>query len=108
MFVLADLTNGSFDLVDAPNCTQFHVAVVGDGDRARLDETLCEVGRVESPEVAWISVAEVRRMARLCVDDSWARDFEAMLGYATGKGWLDDAGEHIQAHIEWNEVGDAS
>jgi hypothetical protein len=35
------------------------------------------------------------------VGDGWEGDLDAMVGYARSKGWLDEAGTSIQAHIEW-------
>jgi hypothetical protein len=33
------------------------------------------------------------------VGADWPERFAAMLGYARGKGWLDEAGTHIRAHV---------
>jgi hypothetical protein len=44
----------------------------------------------------------VRAMAGGRVGEGWADGFDRMLDYARGKGWLDDAGDAIQAHVEWD------
>jgi hypothetical protein len=30
----------------------------------------------------------------------WEEGFSAMVDYARGRGWLDEAGTHIRAHLE--------
>jgi hypothetical protein len=34
--------------------------------------------------------------------EGWQVDFDAMVAYATSKGWTDDAGR-LRAHTEWTE-----
>jgi hypothetical protein len=41
-------------------------------------------------------------MAAGRVGAAWQTDFDRMLDYARTKGWLDDAGDAIQAHVEWH------
>ena len=47
-----------------------------------------------------IETAAVRQMAEGRVPDGWNDDFAAMLEYAGSKGWLDETGGAIQAHIK--------
>lgn len=89
-------------LQDPEDCKKFHVEARG-GDAARLGDALERegIGRLLPSGDAAIAVAGVRRMATGRVPDGWDADFAAMLGYARRKGWLDEAGEAIQAHVEW-------
>ena len=48
-----------------------------------------------------IDTVAVRRMAGGRVPEGWDGDFAAMLQYAESKGWLDETGGSIQAHVEW-------
>ena len=91
-------------LQEPEDCKKFHVVARG-GDARRLGEALTREGAghlLPSGDAA-ITVAAVRRMATGRVPGGWDADFDAMLGYARGKGWLDEAGEAIQAHVEWGE-----
>jgi hypothetical protein len=98
-----DLTGGSptVQLVEPEDCKRFHLAVRG-GDLEALGAALpADVGRLLPSGDALIDIAAVRRLAAGRVPDGWEADFAAMVGYAKTKGWLDESGEAIQAHIEW-------
>jgi hypothetical protein len=104
MFVRVDLapTPPLVTLEEPADTKQFHLTVVGGTDAAMVYGALVDAaaGRLEG-EHAWIGVDAVRRMAAGRVDDAWDADFEAMLGYARSKGWLDEPGHAIRAHVEW-------
>ncbi len=57
-------------------------------------------GRLDGDH-AWIAIDAVRRMAAGRTAPSWDADFAAMLEYATSKGWVDDTGASVRAHIEF-------
>jgi hypothetical protein len=48
-----------------------------------------------------IETSAVERLAHGQVPDGWRDEFASMLEYAKGKGWLDEHGAAIQAHVEW-------
>jgi hypothetical protein len=89
-------------LRDPEDCGRFHVEVIGAHDLAGLGHALvdADAGRVEGDD-AFVDVGAVRQLASGRVGASWADDFEKMLGYARSKGWLDETGSSIQAHVEW-------
>jgi hypothetical protein len=91
-------------LEEPDDCTRFHLAVAGGRDPARLFGALVDAaaGRLEGDH-ALITVDSVRRMAAGRVGEDWDERFERMLTYARGKGWLDETGNAIQAHIEYVE-----
>jgi hypothetical protein len=99
-----DLTGepAAVELAEPEDCRRFHVAVRG-GDPAALGAALSarDVGRLLPSGEAMIDTAAVRRMAGGRVPEGWDDEFAAMLEYAGSKGWLDDAGGAIQAHVEW-------
>jgi hypothetical protein len=104
MFVQVDLrsTPPIVSLEESADTKQFHVAVVGGSDAGLVYGALVDAaaGRLEG-EDAWIAVDAVRRMASGRVGPEWDDDFAAMLEFARGKGWLDEAGHAIKAHVEW-------
>jgi hypothetical protein len=102
--VRMDETPAEMTLEEPADCTRFHVAVDGGArDAAHLDEVLraAGAGRGDGDD-ARIAVDAVRRMAVGRVGRDWARDFDGMLAYARGKGWLDDTDGTIAAHVEWS------
>src|SRR3954452_7768728 len=100
MYVRVDLEPhaAAVSLEEPENCKQFHVVVAGEGDDALVAGTLAAsgVGRA-SPNAGhvYVSIDAVRSMADGRVGESWAGDFEGMLGYASSKGWLDESGSAI-------------
>ena len=103
MIVRVDVAAGSASLDDAENCKQFHVAASG-GDTAAVAAALGAAGSgVGAPtDHVWIDIDWVRSQAAGRVAEDWAPNFDGMVGYARSKGWLNDTGNAIQAHIEWD------
>jgi hypothetical protein len=99
-----DLTGDTarLELLEPEDCKRFHVAVRG-GDPSALAAALdaAGAGRLLPSGEALIGAAAVERMAAGRVAEGWADDFAAMLKYAGSKGWLDETGTQVQAHVEW-------
>ena len=106
MFVQVDLstTPPVVTLEEPDDTARFHVLVRGGTDPAMVYGALVDAaaGRLEGDD-AWIAVDAVRRMAGGGVATGWDADLGAMLDFARNKGWLDDAGHAIRAHVEWSE-----
>ena len=105
MVITVDLQRGDpapIGLRDPDDCGRFHVEVLGPHDLAALGHALvdADAGRVHGDH-AFVDIGAVRRLASGRVGESWAEDFEKMLAYARSKGWLDESGNAIQAHVEW-------
>lgn len=103
MYVHVDLDAqpAAVSLEEPENCKQFHVAVRGAG-AAGLDGVLRSTGagKVLPSGDVMVDVEWLRRQAAGRVPDGWSTDFYGMLAYAGSKGWLDDTGHAIQAHVE--------
>lgn len=104
MYVKVDLapTPPVVSLEEPDDTKRFHVTVVGGDSMPLLFGALVDAaaGRLEGDD-AWIAIDAVRRMAAGRVGPEWDRDFQAMLDYARTKGWIDETGAAIRAHIEW-------
>ena len=104
MIIDIDLTAeaGAVELSEPRDCKRFHVAARG-GNAGALGAALSAagVGRLLPSGDALIQIEAVRRLAAGRVPEEWDGEFAAMLEYAGSKGWLDDSGEAIQAHVEW-------
>ena len=114
MYVQVDLAAmpPTVSLEEPDDCKRFHVAVLNGRDPATVFGALVDAaaGRLEGDD-AWITVDSVRRMAKGRVGPGWDADFEAMLRFAASKGWLDETGGSIRAHVEWQGAaggGDAT
>lgn len=86
-------------LEDAGNFREFHVAV--DGDVAGA-VAACggRAGASERDNHLWIDIAFVRELAGDAADAEWEAQFDGMLAYAASKGWIDDATDRVEAHIQ--------
>lgn len=51
---------------------------------------------------AWLDVAALRLRAGVDVEPEWHEQFDAMIDYARGKGWCDETGTHVRAHLEYD------
>jgi hypothetical protein len=84
-------------LTDLDRLDRLHALLDGSLDVARLDD-LCE--RADDEHV-WLDVARARAIGvETANDPAFADGFDAMIDYATSKGWLDEAGTHVRAHVE--------
>ena len=92
-------------LEEPEDCRRFHVEATGGSDRLGAVLESEGVGRTLPSGDVLIDVDSIRRMAAGRVPDGWDADFSAMLDYARDKGWLDEAGRAIQAHVEWQAAG---
>ena len=91
-------------LEEPEDTKRFHLAVVGGKDGGLVFGALVDAaaGRLEDDD-AVIAVDAVRRMAAGRVPPEWDRELETMLEFARSKGWLDETGSTIRAHVEWPE-----
>ena len=49
----------------------------------------------------WLDIAAARAAGAAAIHrEAWTADFDAMVAYATSKGWTDAAGTHLRAHVE--------
>lgn len=89
-------------LEEPDDCRRFHLAVAGGTDLGRVFGALVDAaaGRLEGDH-ALVTIDAVRRMAKGRVGDDWDGRFDGMLAYARGKGWIDETGHAIQAHVEY-------
>ena len=89
-------------LEEPEDTKRVHLAVVGGKDVGRVYGALVDAaaGRLEGDD-AQIAVDAVRRMAAGRVGPRWDEELDAMLEFARSKGWLDETGSTIRAHVEW-------
>lgn len=47
----------------------------------------------------WLDVARCREIGRSAHGDHWVDRYDAMVAYACSKGWTDDDGGRVRAHV---------
>ena len=105
MYVDVDLTTtpAGVALLEPEDLNSFKVvARGGDRDPERLAAALDGVGRVADDGHVFVAIDAVRRLAGdRAQDPDWSAGLERTIEYARSKGWLDERGEALQAHVEW-------
>ena len=91
-------------LEDANNFREFHVVIDGDVAAAVAAFGGRATGSQRHNHL-WIDIAFVRELADTAklesgVDAEWEAQFRAMLDYAASKGWIDEAADRVEAHIQ--------
>ena len=79
-----------------------HLAV-GALTTEEADEALrsAGLGRLADADTAFLDVAALRAAAEPQASAaSWGEQYDAMVKYARGKGWVGDDGASLQAHVE--------
>jgi hypothetical protein len=103
MYLRIDPVTGELSLEEPDDFTRFHVEVPGNRSPEEVAALLQhrDVGRpVEGdPDRVWISVEAVRHLSAGAVGEDWSSGFEGMLAYARSKGFLDEPGTHVRAHV---------
>ena len=100
MHVHIDTIRGTAEVREAANLKQFSVRTTGPTDVDSLSRGLGELGRVDSTDHAWIDISALRAASGRSSDSDWSSGFEAMIAYAASKGWVDETGTAVRAHIE--------
>ena len=101
MFVQVGGASGQVELIEPEDCKRFHVVAVGSGaSPAAVAEALGVWAAGATDDHVWIRVEAVRAAAAGRVGPGWAEEFDGMIGYARSKGWLNEAGDAIAAHVE--------
>lgn len=100
MIVFVDSASARVELREPEVLNRFHVEVPG-GDAGVAVRALGADGRAaEAADHVWVRIGALREWAQGRVDEGWGDGFEKMIAYAKSKGWVDDAGTHVQAHIQ--------
>ncbi|WP_448614665.1 hypothetical protein [Modestobacter sp. URMC 112] len=81
---------------------RLHVAI-GALTTEEVDEALRSsgLGRLSDPDTAVLDVAALRAAAESqATAADWAGQWDGMVEYARGKGWVGEDGSTLQAHVE--------
>jgi hypothetical protein len=69
-------------------------------DDAVVGEAMGPAGHAAGDAHVWVDAAWVRSQVGDSAGPDWVERFDQMVAYAASKGWTDEAGTHIKAHIE--------
>lgn len=95
MIVVVDGACGHIALTEAENLKGLSVALKHcDATNAQLGD----LGWIDG-EHAWLDIAQLRALSPLADDPEWNTGFDATMAYAASKGWLDETGTNVRAHL---------
>ncbi|MDE0195512.1 MAG: hypothetical protein OXP08_08165 [bacterium] len=98
MYVVLDLRTGRMGLAEVDDFNRFHIEA--EGDRRDVLRVLGAEARLGRTHHLWWSIEAVRRLALEDREPVWDERFDAMMAWAATQGWIDEAGTHVQVHIE--------
>lgn len=88
-------------LAEPGDFKRFCVTLATPLDRAGLAAALHPLGRVQDDETCWIRTADLAALARADgLPAAWHEQLAAMVAAARDRGWVSQAGDEIQAHVE--------
>jgi hypothetical protein len=100
MYIHVDPDRQCSEVREASDLKSFSIVVTGDSTDGQVASALAPLARLESSTHAWVSVERLRAACGRDADADWSRAFAAMLAFAASKGWLDDTGAELRAHLE--------
>lgn len=101
MLIHLDLADGSWHVQGADDLKSLAVELHGEGSAADVSRTLAGLGTYDGEHV-WLDVAALRDAAGEGQGPDWRQGYEGMIAYARSKGWTDDRGAHVRAHVDDN------
>ena len=100
MHIHVDPDRQRSEVRDASDLKSFSIVIEGEATDERVASALAPLARLESGTHAWVSVERLRAACGRDTDIDWSRAFTAMVDFAASKGWLDDTGAELRAHLE--------
>ncbi|MGP4029873.1 hypothetical protein [Actinomadura sp. 3N407] len=99
MIILA--TKDGFTVTEKNNFTEFHIEVgrLSHDEFIDVVKSSADVAAHHAPHHLWVSVDLLRRELNTKAHPERRSGLDGMLEYADSKGWLNEAGTHVSAHI---------
>jgi hypothetical protein len=98
--VIVQLTPTRAVVVEPDDCTRLHVSTELPSTEVAMALTVTGTGSLDEDGSALLILEVLRERARSwATAEDWDRRWEAMLGYARKKGWVDPDGLTVRAHI---------
>jgi hypothetical protein len=96
------ITHDTAELVNPSDVTAFHVTAPNGLEGEALAERVraAGLGELTQDGHVFVPVEAIRRYAEGQVGAGWEQDLAGMIAYATRKGWTDETGTRVRAHVE--------
>lgn len=97
MIVVVDGRSGQVLMDEAENLRALSVELRG-CDATQASALLGALGRLDGEHV-WLDIDGLLRLSPLAADPEWKAGFDGVMAYAQTKGWIDDSGSRVRAHL---------
>ena len=99
MMVHVDVGRRHCEVRDPDDLKRLSVVVAGEAPDEEIDRISAPLAVLLPPAHAWVSVPELRAACAREGDPEWVREFDAMVAFAASKGWADESGTRLRAHV---------
>jgi len=87
------------ELVDIDRVDRLHAELPADTEES--DAVLAPWCRLDDEgHHVWLDIDACRELGREALGDAWVEQYDGMIAYARSKGWTDETGASVRAHIE--------
>lgn len=97
MIVVVDGGSGQVLMEDAENLRGLSVELRECG-ATQAAALLGSLGLMDGEHV-WLDIEGLRSLSPLAGDPEWVSGFDGVITYAQTKGWIDESGSRVRAHI---------
>ena len=97
MIIVVDGESGQVRMDDAENLRGLSVELRECG-ATQAAALLGSLGLMDGDHV-WLDIGQLRALSPLAGDPEWVAGFDGVITYAQTKGWIDDSGSRVRAHI---------
>tara|TARA_B110000014_G_C20086142_1_gene568091 strand:- start:355 stop:660 length:306 start_codon:yes stop_codon:yes gene_type:complete len=99
MFILINPESKTASVEEPDIFTAFHIESPV-SDEGYVASVLGNDAKAAGDSHVWVSIEWISQNVSGSVLSDWSEQFSGMVQYASGKGWVNDSGTHLKAHIK--------
>lgn len=86
--------------LDDPDTFSAFAVEAGTQPVAQIVAALGEDAKAGEDEHIWIAISRLHELGAIHGGEGWRAGCDAMIQFATSKGWVDEASAFVRAHVE--------
>jgi hypothetical protein len=87
-------------LTDLDRLDRLHAELDATLDGSLAEAQFGDLCSADGDDHVWLAVAAARSIGSEATDPGFGARFDGMIAYASSKGWTNEAGTHVRAHVE--------
>lgn len=88
------------ELTDLDRHDRLHAELDASLDGSLAEAQFDDLYSPDDDDRVWLAIADARSIGCATIDTGFGVRFDEMIASATSKGWTNEAGTHVRAHIE--------